>query len=178
MPAFRRFLARWAFWLTVGLAGALAATGSDRPGPKKCGDPLTGVWQARQYDAPYGEWYVFTLKIRRDSGGAGRLAGTVTAHMWEGGADQKKPPARCGSRTRYVVSMPAAGEIDGDRLNFGGVRVGGFQGICGGRTSAGGYNPDRFSGTVDLVRGVFRSVLNDSGRAVNEPIIFYRTSCG
>jgi hypothetical protein len=138
-----------------------------------CGDPLAGTWVS----APQHlyQWHVFTLHVEPGAK-PGQLAGTVSAHVWSGGAEEE-PPAACGEADMDVrVSMAATGlrAQDGSvRFDAGPWRLDGSS--CTPDVQGWSYNPDHFSGLTQ--GGAIRSLNNDGGDFVNVPTAFERVSC-
>lgn len=157
------------------------------PPPAVCADGVEGVWVSHMYEAPWDEWMIFTLEVRRDPRGAaaptvrgvrGRipLVGRIEAHAWFGaGPTGSAPPACTDTRSHWIVEMPGEGFIDGMRLEFWGTQWRVKQVLCG--PSGFGYNLDHFTGTIDPAIQEFQSVNNDGGRSVNDPRVFRRVQC-
>ena len=71
--------------------------------------------------------------------------------------------------------MPSKGSIDPQgTVVFGAQTYTIDKVVCG---QPGRYNPDNFSGKIDVERQEFQSVNNDGGRAVNDPTVFRRVRC-
>jgi hypothetical protein len=167
-----------ALWLAPRCAAATVAEQRARlPPPAECEDPVEGIWRAHQFEARRGEWYIFTLEIRRVKPGALELTGTVLSEYWSGGPQDQQPPA-CntgGYRFHHKVRMPAKGTLRETNVFFGGTSYSWEEDVC--RTGHGGYNPDRFTGKIDPAIQEFQSVNNDGGAAVNVPSVFRRIRC-
>ena len=146
------------------------------PPAADCGeDPVVGVWKSHAYYPGHGQWYIFTLTVRRDAAVPGRLVGRVHSHYWTGGpGDQEPPPCRFGGYHQTVV-MPGEGRVDGMDIHFGGTSWQVEQTFCGTPTNS--YYPDVFSGVIDPAIEEFQSVNNDGGPMVNYPTVFRRISC-
>jgi hypothetical protein len=147
------------------------------PNADACDDPVAGEWLGQQYNPRSVSWQRYRLSIRRAQPGSARLVGEVRVHFWNGPPAQVTPLATCGPGQQSAeVIQPAEGAIDGFALRFGGTswRLG--QVFCNGAGPV-GYNPDRFTGTVDPRIQEFQSVNNDGGTAVNEPVVFRRIAC-
>jgi hypothetical protein len=142
--------------------------------PLTCSDPAAGTWvSVPKFNATYEDWHVFTLHVEPGDR-QGEIAGTVQAHIWSGGAEDLAPDGCEGNEMDYRVSMAATGlrAADGSvRFDSGPWQL--EEGSC--TQTARGYNPDHFSGLVS--GGAIRSVNNDGGRAVNDPVGFERISC-
>lgn len=151
------------------------------PPPARCDDPVEGVWRAHKYDARYNDWHIQTLTIRRQRNDEGKktdtLDGTIHARWWDGGPEvEEPPPCHAGSGNHYTMIMNARGSISKDGfIIFGGVDLRRDKLFCGHWL---GYNIDNFSGMIDADLQEFQSVNNDGGRAVNDPVVFRRISCG
>jgi len=145
------------------------------PPPAECTDPVEGIWKSHAYYPGHGQWYIFTLTVRRDPAQLGKLSGTVHSHYWVGGPqDQEAPPCRPGGYHQTVI-MPAEGTVDGMRIHFGGTSWRNDQTFCGPPTAS--YYPDVFSGVIDPAILEFQSVNNDGGPMVNYPTVFRRIRC-
>lgn len=143
------------------------------PPAADCPDPVEGYWKAHYFHEKYSQWYVRTLEIHRNGV---ELKGKIIAHYWDGGAkDDKPPPCRPGLQREQVVNMPAIGRFEDGNISFGGTSWSAEPPICS-RGSI-GYNPDKFTGKLDLKAHEFVSVNNDGGIAVNEPNVFRRIRC-
>lgn len=148
------------------------------PPPAECADEIiAGTWRSHSFHERYGEWYVFTLEVRRSADDPNRLEGNIQAHFWMGGPeDEEPPPCSEQSNGEWIVSMDGEGHVEGNDIQFGGVgRWRLDRTVCGSRIW--GYNLDVFTGTVDPSILEFQSVDNDGGRAVNEPAVFRRIRC-
>lgn len=154
-------------------AGDLVDRRAEPPnqGPEECGgDRVAGVWRAR--NLLHGWTYITTLHIQRVPGDAGALRGRMVVTAFSG-RGRAPPPCQPGQQA-YRVTQPAEGRIDGLRLDFRALSANIDRQICG---SGYGYNPDRFTGTIDARAPVFRSVNNDGDGAVNAPVMFRRVRC-
>jgi hypothetical protein len=148
------------------------------PPPAECEDPVAGVWKSHQHDPQYGDWYVFTLDIRRVTGDPHKLEGSILAHSWNGAAQDEEPPRCQLGQWHWTVRMTAEGRFDDAlRVRFGGTSWRLEQSYCGSAPGPGSYNLDVFSGTIDPALEEFQSLNNDGGRAVNVPTVFRRVSC-
>jgi hypothetical protein len=165
-------------WLAPSAAQATVAEQRARlPPPAECEDPVEGIWRAHQYESNRGEWYIFTLEIHRAKPGAPELTGTVRSEYWSGTPKDQEPPA-CNSggyHFHHIVHMPGKGTLRTADVFFGGTSYTWEKDVCG--TGHGGYNPDRFTGTIDATIQEFQSVNNDGGAAVNVPTVFRRIHC-
>ncbi len=138
-----------------------------------CHDPVAGTWLVQKWDAIYGDWARFTLRIERHGDS---LSGTITSHMWEGGPEQAAPPPTCAfGEADYTVSMRAQGFVDGTQFDFAARSYHIVHARC--VVPGYGYNPDHFTGTVDAGGERLQTVNNDGGRDVNAPYTFHRISC-
>ncbi len=145
------------------------------PPPAECEDEVEGVWKSHSYWRGHGQWYVFTMEVRRVKGRPTQLAGTIQSHYWSGGSQDEEPPA-CGiGGYHQVVRMPGAGNILNGVVTFGGTSWQLEQTFCGRPTA--NYYPDNFSGRIDPALQEFQSVNNDGGPAVNVPQVFRRVRC-
>ncbi len=146
------------------------------PPPADCADePVEGIWKSHAYYPGHGQWYIFTLTIRRDPSDPRRLTGRVHSHYWNGGPDDVEPPPCGPGGFHQTVIMPAEGSVDGMRIQFGGTSWQNDQTFCGPPTT--GYYPDVFSGVIDPEIEEFQSVNNDGGPMVNYPTVFRRVRC-
>jgi hypothetical protein len=179
-PRARTLLATFAGVLAVRcLAFPTSASGTVEeqrarlPPPAECSDAVEGVWMSLSFSR--GEWYDFTLTIRRTAPESDQLRGDIIAHYW-GGTDQDVKPPPCGNDgLELVVKMPAKGKLDPEgRVEFGGTSWTLDRVVCGRPT---GYNPDQFAGRIDPAIQEFQSLNNDGGRFVNEPTVFRRVKC-
>jgi hypothetical protein len=145
------------------------------PPAAECEDPIQGTWKSHAYYPGHGQWYIFTLTVRRDPQDETKLTGRVHSHYWVGGpGDEEPPPCGAGGYHQTVV-MPAAGTVDGMRIQFGGTSWQSEQVFCGSPTLS--YYPDVFSGVIDPELLEFQSVNNDGGPMVNYPTVFRRIAC-
>jgi hypothetical protein len=138
-------------------------------------DPVEGVWKSHAYYPGHGQWYIFTLTIRRVPGSASELTGSVHAHYWIGGPTDEEPPACTPGGYHQTVMMPANGTVHDLRIEFGGTSWQVEQAFCGSPTTS--YYPDRFSGLIEPEIQEFQSVNNDGGPMVNYPTVFRRIRC-
>ncbi len=157
------------------------------PPPAVCADPLEGVWVSHKYEAPYDEWMIFTVDLRRDPRGAASpnmrgvpsripLVGRITAHAWFGAGPQGSAAPACTLGIHHwQVGMSGEGYSDGGRIEFWGTRWA-VENVWCGPTSF-GYNLDHFTGVIDPAIQEFQSVNNDGGRAINDPTVFRRVRC-
>lgn len=147
------------------------------PPPAHCDDPVAGVWKSHKFDDRFGDWYIFTLTIRR-VGGGNELVGSINAHFWTGGPKQAEPP-KCKLGVRHVtVQMDGVGSISPDgEILFRGTSWKPENAYCGPPIQRGEYNLDNFSGKIDPKLEEFQSVNNDGGRSVNDPTVFRRVAC-
>jgi hypothetical protein len=150
------------------------------PPPAKCEDPVTGTWKSHKFDERFGDWYIFTLTVRRVSGpdSATKLTGHIGAHFWSGDKKQSEPPP-CAMGVRHVtIQMEAQGSIaPSGEVHFWGTSWRNENAFCGPPLSRGEYNLDHFSGIIDADLQEFQSVNNDGGRSVNDPTVFRRIAC-
>ena len=149
------------------------------PPAAHCDDPVEGVWKSHKYDPRFGDWYMFTLTIRRVAERPNSLTGTIHSHSWSGTPQEEEPPPCRSGMFHWTVIMTAEGTVssDGRDIAFGGTSWRPEQAICGRAPGPGEYNLDRFSGTIDPDIQEFQSVNNDGGRSVNDPMVFRRISC-
>ena len=145
------------------------------PPPAECKDAVQGTWKSHAFNSMWQEWNVFTLTVRRISPDSDELEGTITNLAWYG-PETEENRGPCEGRLQYLVSMPAKGRIDGDRIAFGGLEPWKLEEVfCS--VFDGGYNLDQFAGTIDRELLEFQSVNNDGGRFVNVPTVFRRVAC-
>ncbi|HLT39863.1 MAG TPA: hypothetical protein VK034_26465 [Enhygromyxa sp.] len=167
--------------LTLGPALAPATIEEQRsrlpPPAFECDDdPIVGVWRAHVHYAHVDQWYVFDLNIERAPEGGTALRGSIRAEFWSGHADRSQPPLCDEPGDRAAVLEQAEGRADGLALVFEGVDWRDLS-ICG--PFAGSYLLDRFSGTVELERMEFQSLLNaDAPQWRDVPTVFRRVRCG
>jgi hypothetical protein len=142
-----------------------------------CGDPVEGVWTALQHlPAPRGEWYEYTLEVKRAAPGASELTGTIWSHYWYGEEEDRTPPP-CGTRPRSyeaIIKMAGAGKLEGTHVQFGANTYVVHKVLCGGANL---YNPDTFEGTLDTAAHEIDALSNDGHTTVNEPATFHRVRC-
>ena len=166
--------------LTLGPALAPATIEEQRsrlpPPAFECGDdPIAGLWQAHVYYAHVQQWYVFELNVDRDPEGEGLLRGTIRAEFWDGSGERSQPPLCNEPGERRAVFENATGRIDGLALSFDATDWR-DEAICG--PIRGHYLLDHFSGTVDLERMEFQSLLNaDAPEWRDVPTVFRRVRC-
>ena len=142
-----------------------------------CADPAAGVWMSQDYDARYGDWYIFTLRVSRAKGNSTELTGDIEAHSWDGGPLESLPPA-CqgqGGANHWTVKMSATGSIREGRMSFGGTFWRPDRILCGSSPADHGYNLDQFAGSVE--GSSFQAVNNDGGRMVEQATPFRRIKC-
>lgn len=139
-----------------------------------CEDPIAGVWKAKAYTEKWGDWYEFTLNVRRDPADDTILRGEIHSHYWRGKTGEQAPPKCEFGLRENVVRMPAAGRVTEKGIVFGSSTYTVAKNVCG---FEGTYAPDTFSGKIDPERLEFQSVDNDGDRAVNEPYVFRRVGC-
>jgi len=145
------------------------------PPATSCQDPVEGVWMSHSFYPNNGQWYIFTLTVRRKTAGSSELVGDIHAEFWDGPENNPNPiPCQSGGYHQRVY-MTAAGTADGQAIRFGGTTWRQEASLCGWGVS--GYNLDQFSGTIDPAILEFQSVNNDGGLAVNEPTVFRRIRC-
>lgn len=145
------------------------------PPPAECTDPVEGIWKSHAYYPGHGQWYIFTLTVRRDADQPGQLTGQVHSHYWNGSPQDEEPPPCQPGGYHQTVLMPAAGTASEMRIQFGGTSWQIDQTFCGSPTSH--YYPDVFSGVIDPELQEFQSVNNDGGPMVNYPTVFRRVRC-
>ncbi len=150
------------------------------PPAAECPDPVEGLWMAKKYEEHWKEWFIFTLQVKRTEPGGSKLIGQIESHFWSGGpvdGTHVEPPPCAPGMFHATVEMPAVGPYLDGQIQFGGTSWRETKQICPSPHGR-GYNPDQFSGKVDLVAHEFQTVNNDGGRAVNEPHLFRRVRCG
>jgi len=145
------------------------------PPATSCADPVEGVWMSHSFYPNNGQWYIFTLTVRRTASGANTLTGDIHSEFWDGPATNPNPIPCTSGGYHQRVFMEARGTIDGQVIRFGGTSWRQEANLCG--WGVGGYNLDQFSGTIDPTILEFQSVNNDGGLAVNEPTVFRRIRC-
>jgi hypothetical protein len=158
-------------------AGATVAEQRARlPPAAECTDEVAGVWRSHSFWPDRGQWYLFTLEIRRLQPESSELEGVIFSDYWHGTSRDQEPPP-CGQVLyHYIVRMPAKGSVNGGAVAFGGTSWQLDRAPCGG-SGPGRYYPDRFTGTIDPKLQEFQSVNNDGGPAVNVPMVFRRIRC-
>jgi hypothetical protein len=145
------------------------------PPSVSCSDPVAGVWMSHEFHPRLGEWYVFTVDVRREHPGADALVGEIKSEFWEGHATATSAPSCDDEEAVHgVVRMPARGVARGDRVTLDGVTWQAEDTECKHRWSH-GYNTDSFTGT--LSGSVFNTVNNDGGRSLDDPTNFRRIRC-
>jgi len=148
------------------------------PPPATCTDPVEGVWMSHKFNPQFGDWYIFTLEVRRAPGSQTDLRGVIRAHSWIAGPQESEPPPCRAGLDHWVVFMTAQGTISpAGEIVFFGTSWRLESSLCGRSPGPGQYNLDRFSGRIDPAIQEFQSVNNDGGRAVNEPTVFRRVRC-
>jgi hypothetical protein len=145
------------------------------PPPAFCEDEVEGIWRSHSYWEHHGQWYLFTMEVRRVKGEPNRLQGHIVSHYWAGGPRDEEPPVCAPGGYRQIVRMPGAGNIANGMVTFGGTSWTLEQTFCGPPTA--NYYPDVFSGRIDPALQEFQSVNNDGGPAVNVPQVFRRIRC-
>ncbi|MDP3277004.1 MAG: hypothetical protein Q8Q09_17565 [Deltaproteobacteria bacterium] len=147
------------------------------PSAARCNDPVAGVWRAHKYNPIDHDWVIFTLRIQHLPDN--RLLGEIRARLWNGMSMDVRPPGHCGGQNTdldYLVRMPAQGSIVGDRhVTFSSITYRVEHAYC--PSAYFGYNPDAFSGDIDVERQEFQSMNNDGGRDQNAPYVFRRIGC-
>lgn len=166
--------------LTLGPALAPATIEEQRsrlpPPAFECGDdPIAGVWQAHVYYAHVSQWYVFELDVERDPKADGLLRGSIEVEFWDGTAERPSPPLCNELGNHSGVFERAKGRVDGLSLSFDAIDWRDLE-ICG--PLRGSYLLDHFSGTVDVERMEFQSLLNaDAPEWRDVPTVFRRVRC-
>ena len=141
-------------------------------GGAECDDAVAGVWKSSIYDPLRGQWYAFTLTIRRDGE---YLSGTIVSKFWTGPRHSARMPSSCAETSLFAqVSMPATGSVEGTRIRFGARRANVDRVFCGDHVQ---YTPDRFSGHVDPDAHELQSIVTDGLNLVDQPMLFRRVSC-
>jgi hypothetical protein len=166
------------FLVPLSAPGTVAEQRARLPPPADCSeDPVAGYWKSHQYIPNGGDWYEFTLVVRRVPDSQTALSGKIYAHTWLAGPDHPQAGA-CGPEqpSRLRVSMEAKGEFKDGVLRFEGTSWKLDEVVCGSYVPT-QYNVDRFSGKVDPALQEFQSVNNDGGRMVNHPTVFRRVGC-
>ncbi|MFO0561565.1 MAG: hypothetical protein U0269_26375 [Polyangiales bacterium] len=143
-----------------------------------CSDPAAGTWLGQQYNQRSRSWQRYELTIRRASAGSTALVGEVRVHFWNGWYSHSTPQTDC-SRPHLAaeVVQNATGTINGLDLSFGGNDWRTSRVFCQPPGTRVAYNPDHFTGTINVAIQEFQSVNNDGGSAVNEPVVFRRIRC-
>ena len=96
-------------------------------------------------------------------------------HYWSGGTRDEKPPGCRPGGQEIFVKQPGKGSLDADgKVDFGASSYTIDRVACG---QSSRYNPDHFTGKIDLDRQEFQSVNNDGGRYINDPFVFRRVRC-
>lgn len=160
-----------------GAQTSLLAAGMDQlPPAVSCADPVVGVWMSHSFHPELGEWYAFTLTIRRQIGSPSTLIGEIRSEFWSGGPSDARTPSCEGEGFGHgLVAMSARGSLTGDKLSFGGVSWRADKLTCNNHTWSNQYNLDQFSGVIDGSN--FVGVNNDGGRSVDDPTQFRRVAC-
>jgi hypothetical protein len=153
-------------------AAAVQDVGTD------CSDPATGTWLGQQYNPRSFSWQRYELTIRRTRPGANTLVGEVRVHFWIGPYSLSTPQTDCARPFLAAeVMQNATGTINGLEIAFGGNDWRTSRVFCQPPGTRIAYNPDHFTGTIDVAIQEFQSVNNDGGTAVNEPVVFRRIRC-
>lgn len=143
------------------------------PPPASCEDPVAGQWRAHVFYRHVQQWYVFVLDIGR--AGDEQLVGTIHVDFWDGGELDAQPPDCRVAPRRGEVFEHASGSLVGLELRFEASDWRDEQ-VCG--SIGGGYLLDRFSGTIDVERMEFQSLLNaDAPEWRDVPTVFRRVRC-
>jgi len=141
-------------------------------GGAECDDAVAGVWKSSIYDPLRGQWYAFTLTMRRDGE---YLSGTIVSKFWTGPRHSARMPSSCAETSLFAqVSMPATGSVEGTRIRFGARSANVDRVFCGDHVQ---YTPDRFSGHVDPDAHELQSIVTDGLNLVDQPMLFRRVSC-
>ena len=142
--------------------------------PETCADPVQGVWRSHTYYPRQGQWYTFTLTIRRDGDA---LQGDIDLRAWDGKSTNPEVVPCRGAHRDFAVAQPAAGQVDGLKLDFHGTSWTYGQTFCG--NPSGGYILDTFLGTIDPALQEFQSVnrYNFNGTMVEDVTVFRRVQC-
>lgn len=147
------------------------------PRAVRCNDPVAGTWRAHKFNPSGNDWVIFTLRVERYPDN--RLHGAITARTWSGGAEQSSPPGRCtddGDSLDYLVSMEGNGMLSREtHVTFSAIEARVSRAYC--RVAGFTYNPDAFSGDIDVARQEFNSLNDDGGRDRNAPYVFRRIGC-
>jgi hypothetical protein len=167
-----------------GNAGPRLASDVLLPPPVACEDAVEGTWVSREHYPEYGDWYVFTLEVRRDAREPERLHGTILSRSWTGEADMEVPMAcsalPAGAHARsfdWTVRMQAEGEVAGDAFRFEGHAWRPQGARCGSPPPPWGYRLDSFAGTLAPGGQAFDALNNDGGRSIDDPHTFRRVAC-
>lgn len=148
---------------------------ADLPPAVSCEDPVEGTWIGRRYYPGYGDWYLYTAKIRRTPGNTTALRGEVLAHSWFG-SETDKTPSCDPAGEQWIVRMPARGTVRDGHVRFEGTRFGMQELMCGSAPTVDSYCLDRFNGPVaGSVEGA--TWINEDGCRGAAPIDFRRISC-
>ncbi len=147
------------------------------PAAARCNDPVAGTWRAHRYDPRRDDWVLFTLRIQRHPDN--RLYGAITARTWGPDAGSASPPGRCladPSSHDYLVSMEGNGMLTrGTHVTFSAIEAHVTRAYC--RIAQFRYDPDAFSGDIDVARQEFNSVNDDGNTERNVPYVFRRIGC-
>jgi hypothetical protein len=144
-------------------------TGEHAP---SCLDSAAGTWvSAPTYYPAYNDWYTVTLHVARGEGGAVR--GAIDVQTWAGDAEQHERPS-CGEAAfDSAVNQSAVGEVSDSKLRLTATNWSLGEQSC--TRLPGAYNIDEYTGVFD--GSILRTVNNDKGRAVDDPVGFERVSC-
>ncbi len=144
--------------------------------PSVCTDSVEGDWLSHAYDARWGEWSMFSLRVRRKPGSASELIVDIANHSWDGTPATPEPPAACTAGLKHWnVTMTGRGETFPDgRIEIWATSYR-IEHIYCDRWDR--YNLDHFTGRIDAALQEFQSVNNDGGRSVNDPTVFRRVRC-
>lgn len=161
------------FVASPGAASNIEEQRARLPPAALCRDSVTGTWTAQRFDSRRNQWYLYTLEVARE-GASDKLVGSIRTEYWDGNDGDVYPPMCKGQAQHKKVHQDAAGRLDARTIEFGGTNWRPVESLCG---PPQGYNPDRFTGTIDDSTQEFQSVNNDGGMAVNAPSVFRRTRC-
>jgi hypothetical protein len=142
--------------------------------PETCADPVQGVWRSHTYYPRQAQWYTFTLTIRRDGDA---LKGDIDLRAWDGQPNNAEILPCNGRHRDFEVTQPAAGKVDGLKLDFHGTSWRYGKTFCG--NASGGYILDTFLGTIDPALQEFQSVnrYDFNGTMVEDVTVFRRVQC-
>ena len=146
------------------------------PPPAACTDPVVGEWRSHHYNPRWGDWMIFTLRVRRETPTSDVLLGTIEAHSWSGGPTEASPGPCAPGMKHWIVEMTARGSFvpATKQIEFWGTSWRVRETLC---LPWARYNMDHFTGVIDHGIQEFQSINNDGGRSVNEPVVFRRVSC-